>query len=114
MTSSQNWRDVDFGTLKDTLKSTHWVMVEFWAPDCVFSRLFAPVREHLAQRYNGRMDLVRCCIHLGNDELDQRWGIWALPAMLLLHDGRPTRRWIGAAHSCAVLQGVETALTRSM
>jgi len=88
------WPEVALVELAPALVGAPWALVEFWAPDCLFSRLLLPTRNTLAARYSGCVPLLRCTVQGGEPQCTD-WGVSALPAVVLFRHGRPARRWIG-------------------
>ena len=101
------WQEIDVVSLNARLSVEDWVVVEFWSPDCLFSRLMLPLRVDLSKRFAGRLGLYRCQAWLGNDELYKQWRVSALPAVVLFHRKRALYRWIGETPSCLVLSKIE-------
>jgi thioredoxin 1 len=70
------------------------VLVDFWAPWCGPCRLLTPVLETAATQMNGRVKVVK----LNTDEnfaLAQKYGIMAIPSLILFHKGQEVNRLTG-------------------
>ncbi len=71
------------------------VVADFWAPWCGPCRRIAPVLEHLARGYAGRLKVVR----LNVDEapaLAAEYRAMSIPLLVLIKDGREADRIVGA------------------
>lgn len=86
--------DADFE--QQVLKSDVPVVVDFWAPWCGPCRAVAPVLEELAGEYAGRITVAKV-----NVDEEQNWsskfGILAIPTMLVFKNGQEINRVQGAA-----------------
>jgi len=77
------------------------VLVDFWAPWCGPCRAMAPHFERVAQALNGRVRLVK----VNTEEapaLAQRYGIRAIPTLVLFKDGVEQKRMSGALDAGAL------------
>ncbi|MBC7288611.1 MAG: thioredoxin, partial [Armatimonadetes bacterium] len=70
------------------------VLVDFWAPWCAPCRAVAPIVEKVAERYQGKVKVVK--VNLDEAiELAQRFGIQSIPALFLFKNGEVLARLIG-------------------
>lgn len=105
-----SWDGIALAQLGDLVHAHPLLLVEFWAPDCLFSRLVWPVRRLCAARLADRMPLLRCAVQ-GAEPALVAWRIWALPAVVLFEHGKARRRWIGATDARVLLHGLEHHLS---
>ncbi|MFI8593944.1 thioredoxin [Microbacterium sp. NPDC078428] len=91
--------DADFGAVVDA--STVPVLVDVWAPWCGPCRMVSPALEQLATELAGKLKLVK----VNADEapgVSRRFGVQAIPTLILMHRGNVIDTQIGAAPARAL------------
>jgi thioredoxin 1 len=80
---------------REVLRSPVPVIVDFWAPWCRPCDAIEPHLRAVAEAHQGRVRLVRLNIdeHLG---VPGRYGVLALPTVMLFTDGKPRATVYGA------------------
>lgn len=63
------------------------VLVDFWAPWCVYCRRIAPVVDQIAQQYDGQLVVGKVNID-EQPELEERFQVDTIPTLLLFRDGK--------------------------
>jgi thioredoxin 1 len=87
--------DVTDATFADeVLGSGVPVIVDFWAPWCRPCRAIEPVLEDIAESAGERVRLVRLNVD-ENVGVPSRYGVLALPTVILFADGSPVETLIG-------------------
>jgi len=79
---------------KAVLQSKLPVLVDFWANWCAPCLAAAPILEGLAKEYTGKVNFAKVNVD-GNSSLAAKYGIAAIPTMLIFKDGQPIQQIIG-------------------
>ena len=78
-----------------TIKTYPLVVVDCWAAWCAPCRAIAPLVEQLAKDYSGKVVFGKLNVD-ENPETAQRFGIMAIPTLLVMKKGEEVDRIIGA------------------
>ena len=76
------------------IQSKSPVMVDFWAQWCAPCLATAPVLEELATEYDGKVDFAKVDVD-ENGPLAAKYGIAAIPTILVFKDGKPVEQILG-------------------
>ncbi|MDR1529337.1 MAG: thioredoxin [Burkholderiales bacterium] len=89
-------KEVSDGTFgQDVLQSPVPVLVDFSAQWCAPCKMLTPVLNDLADEYDGRCEIVKIDVD-ANPETTQRYGIRAMPTLLIFKDGEVKAQKMGA------------------
>jgi thioredoxin 2 len=88
------------------------VVVDLWAPWCGPCRMISPALEQLATDLAGQIKLVKVNVD-DSPKLQQRFGVQAIPTLMVLRDGKVVARQAGAAPPAALRAWVEEAIKAS-
>lgn len=102
--------DATDADLASALDTRHLVLVDLWAPWCGPCRMVAPVLEKLAARYAGRLKVVKVNVD-DNPIAARRFDASSIPTLVMMRDGEPVGRVIGAQPEAALAAQIEPLLS---
>ena len=85
----------------EVIRSDRPVLLDFWAPWCGPCRMVGPIVEEIAQE---RTDIKVGKVNVDEQpELAGRFGVMAIPALVVMKDGRITSQAAGARPKAQIL-----------
>lgn len=78
----------------EVLKSQVPVLVDFWAEWCQPCRMLTPTIEAIAGEYQGKAKIGKVDTD-SNREVSVKYGIQAIPTVLLFKDGQVAKKFVG-------------------
>ena len=87
------------------------VIVDLWAPWCGPCRMVSPALAQVAADLAGRVKLAKVNVD-ESPKLAQRFGVQAIPTLMILRNGQVAARRAGAAPAADLRKWVETAIVQ--
>lgn len=78
----------------EVLQADEPVLVDFWAEWCQPCRMLAPVIDELAGEYSGKAKVGKLDTD-SNREVAMKYGISAIPTVILFKDGEVHKKFVG-------------------
>jgi len=100
-----NLNDADF----DTTIAEGTTIVDCWAPWCGPCRMQGPILQDVAKSMSGRVKVAK----LNVDEamgIASRFGIQAIPTLILFKDGKEVQRFIGVQPKETLIDAISSTL----
>lgn len=94
---------------QEVLQSDVPVLVDFWAPWCGPCRAIAPVIDELSGDYAGKLKVAKCNVD-DNPKTPSRYGIRAIPTLIIFKDGNVSEQITGAVAKSQITAAVEKAV----
>jgi thioredoxin 1 len=92
--ASQNVVELTDQNFSQEVLSGGAALVDFWAEWCMPCRMLAPTIEDVANEYAGRLKVGKVDTD-SNREVSMKFGISAIPTVILFKDGQPVKKFVG-------------------
>jgi thioredoxin 1 len=79
---------------KDVIESQLPVLIDFWAPWCGPCKAIAPILEDLAQKYDGKLKIVKLDVD-NNPATPPKFGVRGIPTLIIFKDGQVQATQVG-------------------
>lgn len=104
--------DATDANLAAAVDTSSLVLLDLWAPWCGPCRMVAPVLERLAERYAGRLKVVKVNVD-DNPATARAYDAGSIPTLVMIRDGKVVGRVVGAQPEPALAAQVEPLLPPS-
>jgi len=91
---------------EDTVKKYNLIVVDFWAPWCGPCLVVSPIIEELAEEYSGKIAFGKINVD-ENPATANKFGIFSIPTIVFLKNGKEVDRIIGAVPKDYIKQKIE-------
>ena len=88
--------------LKNAVEGAQPVLVEFWAPWCVYCRRIAPAYDKIAEQYADKLVVGKINVD-ENPELAAQFGVTSIPTLMVMEHGQIINQAKGARPKKAIL-----------
>ena len=95
---------------QDVLQSDVPVLVDFWAPWCGPCRAIAPVIEELSSEYGDKLKVAKCNVD-DNPKTPSRYGIRAIPTLIIFKGGNVSEQITGAVAKSQIASAIEKVVS---
>lgn len=112
--AGQNIIEISDSTFdNDVLQSSIPVLVDFWAPWCGPCRAIAPVIEELSNEYEGKLKVAKCNVD-ENPKTPSRYGIRAIPTLIIFKGGSVSEQITGAVAKSQIAAAIDKAIGKTV
>jgi thioredoxin 1 len=108
--AGKNIIEITDGTFEqEVLQAEMPVLVDFWAPWCGPCRAIAPVIDELAGEYGVKLKVAKCNVD-DNPKTPSRYGIRAIPTLIIFKDGNVSEQITGAVAKSQIAAAIDKAI----
>ncbi len=105
--AGKNIMEVSDGNFEqEVLQSDVPVLVDFWAPWCGPCRAIAPLIDELSGDYAGKLKVAKCNVD-ENPKTPSRYGIRAIPTLIIFKGGNVSEQITGAVAKSQISAAID-------
>jgi thioredoxin 1 len=93
----------------DVLKSSHPVLVDYWAEWCGPCKMIAPILDEVSTTYDGKLQIAKMNVD-ENREIPAKFGIRGIPTLMLFKDGKLAATKVGALSKSQLIAFIDEQL----
>lgn len=86
--------------------------MDFWADWCGPCRVISPIIEEIAQDHQGKVKVGKLNVD-ENPRASSRQGIRSIPTLIILKDGKPVDKIVGAFPKSHIAKTIEGVLNKN-
>lgn len=86
------------------------VIVDFWAEWCPPCKMLSPILDRVAEKYSGRLKVVKCNIE-ENQDIANQYAISSIPNLVFFRDGQVIDQSVGYAGEAQLADKIEDVLS---
>lgn len=97
---------------KEVSSSEAPIIVDFWADWCGPCRVMSPIIEEIAQDYLGKIKVAKLNVD-ENTGVTSQHGIRSIQTLIILKDGKPVHKIVGAFPKSHITKAIEGVLNKN-
>jgi thioredoxin 1 len=94
---------------QEVLQADTPALVDFWAEWCMPCKMVAPTIDELAAEYQGKLKVGKVDTD-SNREIAMKFGISAIPTLILFKDGEMVKKFVGLQQKADLKTAIDEAI----
>lgn len=109
MASEHTLEFTDSNFEDEVINSDTPALIDFWAEWCMPCKMLAPTIDELAEEYGDALKVGKVDTD-SNREISQKFGISAIPTLILIRDGEVIKKFVGLQQKKDLKEAIDAAL----